>query len=161
VNLRQFLSENFAGDLEYHPRRAAIYLLLGAASACFWYFSPATSKFTVTPLVFLLGAITLVTKGVFLLRKSSEGLGLTESDWQALSDPANRKPLPELPEQFAQVVQDFGAGSLLLWPLLNLAGDIDRSWINPPKFKVFVTGAVLFFFGWLIRKLAVRRDSST
>jgi hypothetical protein len=156
MNLREFLSENFAGDLEYHPRRAAIYLLLGAASACFWFFSPAPSKFTVAPLVFILGALTLVTKGVFLLRKSSEGWGLTEAEWQALSDPANRKPLPGLSAQAAQIVQNFGAGSLLLWPLLNFSGDVEKSWTNPPRFKVFVAGAALFLLGWLIRKLSVR-----
>src|SRR5271165_273744 len=112
MNFREFLSENFAGDLEYHPRRAAIYLLLGTASACFWYFTPAPTKFTVSLLVFVLGALTLVTKGIFLLRKSSEGWGLTESEWKALSDPANRKPLPSIPAQAAQILQDFGAGPL-------------------------------------------------
>jgi len=156
MNFRQSLSENFAGDLEYHPRRAALYLLLGAASACFWYFSPASTKGAVTPLVFILGALTLVTKGVFLLRKSSEGWGLTESEWQALSDPANLKPLPNVPVQAAQILQDFGAGPLLLWPLLNLAGDLDKSWTYPPRLKVFAAGAVLFCLGWLIRKWAAR-----
>jgi hypothetical protein len=156
MNFREFLVENFAGDLEYHPRRAAIYLLLGAASACFWYFSPSPAKLTITPLVFLLGALTLLTKGVFLLRKSSEGLGLTESEWQALSNSANRKPLPSVPVQAAQILQDFGVGPLLLWPLLNLVGDVDKSWTNPPGFKVFAAGAVLFGLGWLIRKLAAQ-----
>lgn len=156
MNFRQFLSENIAGNLEYHARRAAIYLLLGAASACLWYFDPPPAKLTVTPLVFILGALTLVPKGVFLLRKSSDGWGLTESEWQALSDPANRKPLPGLPAQAAQIVQDFGAGPLLLWPLLNVAVDLDKSWTNPPRFRVFVVGAALFSLGWLIRNLAVR-----
>ncbi|HXR32775.1 MAG TPA: hypothetical protein VN830_03650 [Verrucomicrobiae bacterium] len=150
------MSENFAGDLEYHPRRASIYFLLGAASACFWYLSPAPIKFAATPLVFILGSLTLVTKGIFLLRKSSEGWGLTESEWKALSDPANRKPLPSIPVQAAQILQDFGAGPLLLWPLLNLAGDLDKSWTDPPRLKVFAVGAVIFCLGWLIRKLAVR-----
>jgi len=72
VSLREFFFENFAGDLEYHPRRAALYLVLAVAAAAFWFFSPAETKFTATPLVFALGALALLTKGVFLLRRSSE-----------------------------------------------------------------------------------------
>jgi len=151
VNLREFLLENFAGDLEYHPRRAALYLIIGAAAASFWIFSSAESKFTTTPLIFALGSLALFTKGVFLLRKSSEGLGLSESDLAALSSSTNGKALLRIPSQAAQLLQDFGAGSLLLWPLLNAAKDIDQSWINPPRLQVAATGAVLFFLGWLIR----------
>ncbi|HXY00339.1 MAG TPA: hypothetical protein VEI54_05420, partial [Candidatus Limnocylindrales bacterium] len=77
MNLRQFISEEFAGDLEYHPRRAAVYLLARIAAVAFWYFSRREAKFGPIPLVFVLGALTLMTKGVFLLRKSSEGLGLS------------------------------------------------------------------------------------
>ena len=121
MSLREFFFENFAGDLEYHPRRAAVYLVLALAAAAFWFFSPAETKFTTTPLVFALGALTLLAKGIFLLRRSSEGLGLNQSDLAALSDPANRKQLPSLPAQAAQILQDFGAGPLLLWPLLNVA----------------------------------------
>ena len=86
MNVRQLISENFAGDLEYRPRRAAVYLLLGAASLVFWYFFPAQTKFTAVPLVFLLGALTLIPKGVFLLRKSSEGLGMSDQELAALSE---------------------------------------------------------------------------
>ena len=49
VSLREFFFENFAGDLEYHPRRAALYLVLAVAAAAFWFFSPAETKFTATP----------------------------------------------------------------------------------------------------------------
>ena len=59
------------------------------------------------------GSLTLLVKGVFLLRKSSEGLGLSEQELVKLSDPAVRKALPPLPTQAAQVVQDFGTGALL------------------------------------------------
>jgi hypothetical protein len=152
VNPREFLLENFAGDLEYHPRRAALYLIIGAAAASFWVFSPAGTKFTAIPLVFALGSLTLFTKGIFLLRKSSEGLGLSDSDLAGLSSSSNRKGLPQIPTQAAQLVQDFGAGSLLLWPLLNVGKDIDQSWINPPRLQVAVTGLVLFFLGWVIRR---------
>jgi hypothetical protein len=72
VSIREFFLENFAGDLEYHPRRAAIYLILAIAAGCFWIFSPAETKFTVVPLVFALGSLALLGKGIFLLRPSSE-----------------------------------------------------------------------------------------
>lgn len=110
MNLRQSTVENFAGDLEYHPRRAAIYLSLGVASFVFWYFSPSVGKFTAVPLVFLLGSFTLVVKGVFLFRKSSEGLGMSEQELAALSDPRNRKLLPSIPSQAAQILQDLRRG---------------------------------------------------
>jgi hypothetical protein len=46
VSLRKFFFENFAGDLEYHPRRAVLYIVLAAAAAAaFWFFSPAETKF--------------------------------------------------------------------------------------------------------------------
>jgi hypothetical protein len=93
VSIREFFLENFAGDLEYHPRRAALYLVLAIAAAAFWFFSSAETEFTATPLVFALGALTLLTKGIFLFRRSSEGLGLHQSDLTALSDPANSKKL--------------------------------------------------------------------
>lgn len=153
MTFREFFLENFAGDLEYHPRRAALYLALALASLCFWIFSATQVKFSTIPLVFGLGSLTLLLKGIFLLRKSSEGLGLTQWEVAELSDPSKRKRLPSVPHQAAQIVQDFGAGSLLLWPLLNLGKDIDHSWINPPILPVFLTGAVLFFLGWLIRRL--------
>jgi hypothetical protein len=128
MGLREFLLENFAGDLEYHPRRAAVYLILAAGAISFWIFCPPENKFTTAPIVFALGSLTLFAKGIYLLRKSSDGLGLTISDLAALSA-AHRKSLPALPEQAAQIAQDFGAGSMLLWPLLNGAKDFDHSWI--------------------------------
>jgi hypothetical protein len=153
VTLREFLFENFAGDLEYHPRRGILYLGLAAAALCFWIFSPPETKFSTTPLVFVLGSLTLLLKGIFLLRKSSEGLGLSALEMAELSNPSNRKGLPSIPNQAAQIVQDFGAGSLLLWPLLNVGKDIDQSWGNPPRGSVFLSGAILFILGWLIRRL--------
>jgi hypothetical protein len=96
----------------------------------------------------------LLTKGIFLLRKSSEGWGLTESELAKLSDPVSRKPLPTIPWQAAQILQDFGVGCLLLWPLLNIAKDVDASWTNPPTLQLFCTGAILFLLGWIIRRFA-------
>ena len=153
MTLREFFLENFAGDLEYHPRRAVLYLSLATAALCFWIFSPSETKFTAIPLVFALGSLTLLLKGIFLLRKSSEGLGLSEQDLTSLSDPTNRKRLPSIATQAAQIVQDFGTGAFLLWPLLNVGKDIDNSWSNPPRFPVFLTGTILFLLGWLIRRL--------
>jgi hypothetical protein len=80
VTLREIFVENFAGDLVYHPRRAVVYFALAVAAVCFWIFSPADMQFTSAPLVFLLGSLTLAVKGVFLLRKSSEGLGLSDQE---------------------------------------------------------------------------------
>jgi hypothetical protein len=143
--------DNFAGDLEYHPRRAMVYLGLSAAAASFWVFSAA--KFTATSLVFALGSITLAGKGVFLLRKSSEAIGLTLAEQAELSARARRKSLPSLPNQAAQIVQDFATGSLFLWPLFNIGTDVDRPWSNAPRLPVFLTGLILFCLGWLIRRL--------
>jgi hypothetical protein len=158
VSIREFLFENFAGDVEYNPRRAALYIGLAIAAVAFWTFSPAEAKSTALPLVFALGALTLVTKGIFLLRRSSEGLGLSESDFAAMSDPATRKQLPSIPEQAAQILQDFGAGPLLLWPLLTVGQSFDQLWTDPPRVPVFTAGAVLFGLGWAIRRLTTNQS---
>jgi hypothetical protein len=153
VTLREFFLENFAGDLEYHPRRAVLYLSLAIAALCFWLFSHSETKFTAIPLVFALGSLTLLLKGIFLLCKSSEGLGLSEQELANLSGPTNRKRLPSIATQAAQIVQDLGTGAFLLWPLLNVGKDIDNSWSDPPRLRVFLAGAVLFSLGWFIRRL--------
>jgi hypothetical protein len=123
-------------------------------------FFPSEAKFTVVPVVFALGSFALIVKGVFLLRKSSEGLGMSEQELAALSDPKNRKFLPSIPSQAAQILQDFGAGSLLLWSLLNIGQDVDTSWTNPPRFRVFLVGVAVFVFGWVARKFARPSSSS-
>lgn len=148
MTLRDIFIENFAGDLEYHPQRALLYFVLAVASFCFWIFSPSNAQFTTAPLVFALGGLALLIKGIFLMRKSSEGLGLSDQELAKLSDAANRKRLPSLTGQVSQMIQDFGAGSFLLWPLLRMGEDIDKSWTDPPLFRVFLTGAILFVLGW-------------
>jgi hypothetical protein len=158
VTIRDFFLENFAGDLEYHPGRAVLYLSLGAIALCSWTFAPYERKFTLVPLVVLLGGITLLLKGIFLLRKSSEGLGLSAQDIAALSSPSNRKNLPPIATQAAQVIQDFGTGPLILWPLLISAKDIDRSWTNPPLLRIFLVGAILFLLGWIVRRATSSRQ---
>jgi hypothetical protein len=154
VTLREAFLENFAGDLEYHPRRAVLYLALAVTAFCFWIFAPSDEQFTTAPLVFALGSLTLLVKGIFLTRKSSEGLGLSAQEVARLSNPINRKMLPSVTAQASQIVQDFGAGSLLLWPLLNIGKDIDKSWNDPPLLHVFLTGVVLFLLGWGVRRAA-------
>jgi hypothetical protein len=158
VNLREFFLENFAGDLEYHPRRAAIYLILAAGAGCFWIFSAAESKFTPVPLVFALGGLTLLGKGIFLLRPSSEGIGLSHSELVELAASVKHKKLLSVPAQVAQVVQDFGTGGLLLWPLLNFGIDFDQTWNNPPRLPVFATGAFFFGLGWVVRRFTQREN---
>jgi hypothetical protein len=138
MSLGEFPLENFAGDLEYHPRRAALYLELSVSPAFFWVFSSPETMFTAIPLVFALGSLTLVVKGVFHLRKSSEGISLSEQEVSELSNQSNSKDLPSLPYQVAQIVQDFGAGGMLLWPLLRYGKGLDNFLDNAPSFKVFV-----------------------
>src|SRR4030081_2755825 len=118
MTIREFFLENLAGDLEYHPRRAAIYLGLGVAALCFWVFTRPDAKITAVPLVFGPGSLTLLVKGIFLLRRSSEGLGLSQHQRSSVPASANHKDLPSLAAQAAQMFQDFGTGPFLLWPLL-------------------------------------------
>ena len=153
MNLREIFVENFAGDLEYHPRRAVVCLILAVAAFCVWFLSSSEAQFTTVPLVFALGSLALLIKGIFLLRKSSEGLGLSDQELAKLSDPSNRKSLPSIAGQASQVVQDFGTGALLLWPLLKIGKDIDKSWSDPPLFRVFLTGAIVFLVGWALRRV--------
>ena len=162
MSIRGFLLENFAGDLEYHPRRAMVYFCLAAGAGTVWIFSSPESKFTTMPLVLALGGLALFGKGVFLFRKSSEGLGLSFSYHQraAVSQAAERKELPPLPAQAAQVLQDFGIGGLLLWPLLSLGPSFNYTWTNPPRGPVVLVGGALFGLGWLIRQATMPTTDS-
>jgi hypothetical protein len=126
---------------------------LGSQRPVSGFFHPPESKFTAIPLIFGLGSLTLVVKGIFLLRRSSEGIGLSEQEISELANRSNRKDLPPLPNQVAQIVQDFGAGGMLLWPLLRYGKGLDNSWDNAPSFRVFISGAFLFALGWLVRRL--------
>jgi hypothetical protein len=152
VTIREFLMENFAGDLEYHPRRAMLYLSLGIAAACFWKFSPHEARFTAIPLIFVLGSLTLFVKGIFLFRRSSEGLGLSHQELTDLSSPSRRKNLPSITAQAAKVVQDFGTGAFFALAFAQRRQRYRPFLGNPPRFSVFLSGAALFFLGWLIRR---------
>ncbi|HEX3544243.1 MAG TPA: hypothetical protein VHT31_06925 [Candidatus Acidoferrum sp.] len=154
MTIREFFLENFAGDLEYHPRRGLLYPGLAIAAECFWIFSSYEARFTAIRLVFLSGGLALLLKGIFLFRKSSEGIGLSLQKATQLPDSTPGKTLPSIPANAAQALQDFGTGSLLLWPLLNIGKDIDPSWDHLPRLTVFASGAVLFAVGWGIRRFA-------
>ncbi|HKS96666.1 MAG TPA: hypothetical protein VJV74_11125 [Terriglobia bacterium] len=161
MTLREFALENFAGDLEYRPRRAALYMCLAAAAVSVWIFSSAESKFTVAPLVFALGGVALFGKGIFLFRKSSEGFGLTHQELAVQAKAVTHKLLPSLPAQGAQLLEDFSIGGLLLWPLLVLGRAFDHSWNHPPTRRIFLVGAVLFGVGRLVRFLTTQRDQTS
>jgi hypothetical protein len=152
MDLRESVVENFAGDLEYHPKRGALYLGLGGVALCSWVLLPSSDKFMVAPLVLGLGSLALLLKGVYLLRRTSEGLGLSQMDLARLSDSASRKPLPPTPCLVAQVVQDFGAGGLLLGPGLHVMKGVTKP-LEPPALPVFLIGLALFLVGWLVRRL--------
>jgi hypothetical protein len=43
----------------------------------------------------------------------------------------------------------------LLWPLLKAANGIDKSWSDPPLFRVFLVGGILFVLGWAVRRASI------
>jgi hypothetical protein len=54
--------------------------------------------------------VSSLTKGIFITRKSSEGLGRSDQELAELSNPANRKRLPTIAEQASQVAILFLVG---------------------------------------------------
>jgi hypothetical protein len=119
---------------------------------CYWVFSPSETRFTVIPLVFALGRLTLLDKGVFLLRNSSEGSvsrnrNSPSSPTLLFARPFRRflpKPL-KLFRISAQVPYSFGHFSCSV--------KIYNSWSDPPRFRVFLAAAIIFSLGWVIRQL--------
>jgi hypothetical protein len=156
VDFREFFLDQFAGDLEYHPRRAAVYLVL-AISAASWFVSAGMS-FTTVPLIFALGGLALAIKGIFLLRRSSEGLGLSQQEVSRLSDGSNEKQLPNVPVLASQLLQDFGAGPLLLGPLISIVVD-EKGRSELPHLRVAIVGACVFGVGWVLRRLTANPRS--
>jgi hypothetical protein len=121
--LREFVFENLIGDLEYHPKRALVYLGLGVAALCVWIFTPSDTKSSAIPLVFGVGSLALLLKGIFLLRKTSDGfgisqqgLGLSQHELARLSSPSAPKTFPSIPSLAAQIIQDFATGGVISWP---------------------------------------------
>ena len=133
MTLREFFFEDFARDREYHPRRAVLYWGLAWRPCAFG----SSLRGKPNSALFLLSSFSAALrffyiKDIFLLRKSSQGLGFTPSELADISDPSNHKTLPSVPNQAAQIVQDFGASS---------------------RAPVFLSGSILFFLGWFIRRL--------
>lgn len=152
MTLRERVWEEFAADLEYHPKRALLYVGLSVAAFAVWFWYPSGDREAVVPLIAVLGGIALVLKGVFLFRRSSEGLALTHQELEELSHPANRKSLPPIPILAAQIVQDFGVGALVLAPILHSLRHANQS-RQFPTAQVFFAGAVFVATGWSIRHL--------
>lgn len=150
MDWREWLLENFAGDLEYHPKRGYVYLGLAILSAMPWIVAPPDSGFTLLPLAFALGGVGLFGKAIYLFRKSSEGIGLTIQDEVALEATAKQKKLRNFPVEVAQVVQDFGTGVLLLALFLGRSRDASG---NPLKLMMLLIGASVFAVGWFVRWL--------
>jgi hypothetical protein len=161
MDFREFLFDELIGDLEYHPKRGVLYLGLGAASLCYWIFTPPDDRFSTTPLLFGLGSLALLLKGVFFLRRSSEGIDTSQQGLklslkeapQIYNAPAGKQRSPPVAVLAAQLVQDFGAGPCLSWPLLHLADRANESW-DLPALPVFLAGALVFSIGWLLRRFA-------
>jgi hypothetical protein len=148
--------EDFAGDLEYHPRRGTLYLAIGAAAVCGWMFGPFVERSGAVPLALGFGGAAVVVKALFLFRKSSEGLGLSQRELDQLSDPANRKVLQPMRALAGQMLQDFGMGPLVLGPMLRA---FRESW-NAPIVTVFLIGLAITGIGWALRWSAAA-DKST
>lgn len=159
MDFRAKVFDNLVGDLEYHPRRAALYLAFGAAALCAWIFPQPRTRLEAIPLVFGAGGLVFLLKGVFLLRRSSDGLmkstqGLNLSEQKQIpsSVPSSSTKFSSVPATVAQLVQDFGAGALLLGPVLHFANDTTNHSKNFPSLVVLCTGAGIFSAGWLIRR---------
>ena len=156
MTIRELFMENFAADLEYHTRRAVLYFILAVASLSISFFSTPDGSFAAVRLIFALGSLPLFVKGIFLLRKSSEGFGLSGQELADLADRAKHKNLPSIAAQASEVVQDFLAGPFLLWPILNLGRDIDHSRSDPPGLTVFLAGAAFLLLGVAIRRMSAQ-----
>jgi len=147
---REELVEYFASDLEYNPRKALVYVLLGLGSICYWILISGEGKFTNVHAIFALGSITLLIKGIFLLRKSSEGIGLTEPDLQELAKRSRLKHLPSTGTLAGQILRDFGIGATLLWPIVYLyASDVET---KRPTLSIFFIGIALAALGWFLER---------
>ena len=141
----QDLLDNLTGDLDYNPKRGALYFVVGVLTVATWAVLPAESRFTTVPLIVACGGVPLLFKAVFFLRKSSEGYSVDEGT--SATDTA----LPPLSTVGAQLLQDFGAGPLVLGQVMHLANGLNQNWMLP-GFSVSLAGAVLFLIGWLIRR---------
>jgi hypothetical protein len=133
---------------------------LGVTALAVWAFAPHGHKVDVVPIVFAAGGLALLLKGIFLLRKTSDGLApsrpLLDLGKPEIPEPytvSTRRTFPPVPAMVAQLTQDFGAGAFLLGPFLHAANNVTDYSNNLPSFQVFLSGEGLFLAGWLIRRL--------
>jgi hypothetical protein len=161
MNLRERFLDEVIGDVEHHPKRGLVYLALGTGALSFWAFGPADDRLAVVPLVFASGGAILVLKGMFLFRKSSEGLAPLPSriDVVAVAAPPTPKTLPPIPALSAQAVQDFGAGGVLIAPILHFLNESNQTG-EFPALALFLTGAALFLAGWCFRRLLASESAA-
>jgi len=157
MTAREFVFDNLTGDLEFHPKRAVIYLALGAAGLCTWFFTPWTNHYSTAPLTCAFGSAVFLLKAIFLLRKSSDGLapnqallGLSPTE---VERPIAVKTLPSPGALIAQMIQDFGTGDLLGAFALHAFNSVDETRTIPTA-RIVAIGAILFAVGWLIRHLS-------
>jgi hypothetical protein len=166
IPTRGELLENFAGDLEFNPRRAIVYFVFGAAALYLWFRGDFALRYPFIPPVLGLGGLALIVKAVFLLRKNSDGLGLNDQPIGKGSVPvASNKVSPITQDLFgleriAQIIQDFGVGPLLLGLFLDVTLDPEHPVHDPRKFPVLLSGAVLFAGGLILRHLANEKSIS-
>jgi len=121
----EFFLENFAGDLEYHPRRAILYLALSAAALCFWIFSSPEIKFSTIPRYSVSAAFhyssrhfpstEIIPKDSALLNQTllSPLLAVAKASFDSEPRRSDRSGFRHRP--------------LFLWPLLNIGKDIDHT----------------------------------
>jgi hypothetical protein len=153
---RHALFENLIGDLEYHPKRALIYVACGLAAVGTAIFARFASQGTLLAYLFGSGGFTLLLKSVFLLRRTSDGLGVSAVTMGLFGEDGVRrnatvKALPRPALLTGQILQDFGAGAVLLATFLHFGRDVNHPWSNAPRHSLLAAGAVLFGIGWFVR----------
>ena len=153
---KERILEEIAGDLEYNPRRAAIYGVLAGISFLLWWRLHFGGRYSFLREVVGLGGLAFLVKAVFLFRRSSEGFDATPSD-RVSTAKSQTPPLQPRTEglriaAIGQILQDFGAGSMLLWPFLALGSESTEPLFNL-KLSVIATGAAIFAIGWTFRKV--------
>ncbi len=159
MNIRQYLIEEFAGDLEYNPGRRMRYLLAGLTVQVAWAADSLTSvpeQLTFLIPFFALGGLGLLTKGIMLLRKSSSGWGTSATALLAKDQATTGiKNIPLAGSgsgislaNMGQWLHDFSVGPLLL--TYPVASAFPR--MLPYLWRTLVTGLVLFFAGAALRR---------
>ncbi len=166
MEVHEVVFEKLIGDLNYDPKRGGLYLCLGLMALGLWFFASPDARFSPVPLIVGAGGVILLLKGLYLFRKTSSGLDVSQSGLSlsrtqsetltknpSLSKTGGPAPL------FAQIVQDFGAGALLLWPVLHIAQTVNPGW-KLPTVPVGLGGIGIFLFGWGIGRIfrSTQRD---